>query len=79
MTSMSARELNRDVSEARRNDAHAPVVITDRGEPSFVLFPYRGIPTDHREPWKLGRTLSMDDDLDIEFEPVRLHLQDPEL
>ncbi|RYG76646.1 type II toxin-antitoxin system Phd/YefM family antitoxin [Yimella sp. RIT 621] len=37
MTTMSAREFNRDVSVAKRDAARGPVVITDRGEPAFVL------------------------------------------
>ena len=34
MTTMSARELNRDVSAAKRDAVRGPVVITDRGEPA---------------------------------------------
>lgn len=34
---MSASEFNRDVMQAKRHAAQGPVVITDRGEPSFVL------------------------------------------
>lgn len=34
MTTMSAREFNRDVSAAKRDAARGPVVITDRGEPA---------------------------------------------
>lgn len=37
MTTMSAREFNQDVSAAKREAAQGPVVITDRGEPAFVL------------------------------------------
>lgn len=36
MTTMSARELNREVSAAKRDAVRGPVVITDRGEPAFV-------------------------------------------
>lgn len=43
MTTMSAREFNRDVSAAERDAARGPVVITDRGEPAFVLLD-RGVP-----------------------------------
>lgn len=34
---MSAREFNRDVNAAKRKAAEGPVVITDHGEPAFVL------------------------------------------
>lgn len=79
MTTMTAREFNRDVSAAKREASRGPVVITDRGEPAYVLlsideyrrFSERGAP--------LVERLSMDDDLDIEFEPVGIELRLPEL
>lgn len=36
MTTISAREFNRDVSAAKRKANRAPVVITDRGEPATI-------------------------------------------
>jgi hypothetical protein len=32
VVTMTAREFNRDVSAAKREAAHGPVVITDRGQ-----------------------------------------------
>lgn len=79
MTMMSAREFNRDVSAAKREASESPVVITDRGEPAYVLLSI----DDYRRLGERGASLverlSMDDDLDIEFEPVRIDLQVPEL
>ena len=66
---MTSRELNRDVSAAKRAARQGPVVITDRGEPAFVLLSideYRRI-TQRRN---LVEILQMDDDVD--FEPARL-------
>lgn len=37
MTTLSAREFNRDVSAAKRAALDGPVVITDRGRASHVL------------------------------------------
>ena len=37
MAMMTAREFNRDVSAAKREANRGPVVITDRGEPAYVL------------------------------------------
>jgi len=37
MPTMSARDFNRDVSAAKRAAAEGPLVITDRGEPAYVL------------------------------------------
>lgn len=69
MTTMSAREFNRDVSAAKRAASEGPVVITDRGEPSFVLLSaaeYERL-TDKRS---IADWLQLDSD--IEFEPARL-------
>ena len=37
MQTVSAREFENDLSAAKRAAAREPVVITDRGEPAFVL------------------------------------------
>ncbi|MBP0616762.1 type II toxin-antitoxin system prevent-host-death family antitoxin [Jiella mangrovi] len=37
MATISSRELNQDIGAAKRAAAVAPVVITDRGRPAFVL------------------------------------------
>lgn len=37
MKSMSAQDFNRDVSAAKRAANAGPVVITDRGDPAYVL------------------------------------------
>ena len=37
LTTISSREFNQDVSGAKRAADHGPVVITDRGEPAYVL------------------------------------------
>ncbi|BAW93711.1 prevent-host-death family protein [Actinomyces sp. Chiba101] len=74
-TTITARALNQDVSAAKRAAAHGPVVITDRGRPSFVLMSiddYRAL----RPKRSLAEALRMDDgsedgeDIDIEFSPV---------
>ncbi|MEV0687204.1 type II toxin-antitoxin system Phd/YefM family antitoxin [Nocardia sp. NPDC050378] len=80
MSTMSARELNQDVSAAKRAALQGPVVITDRGEEAFVLLSiaeYRRLRADSQD---LVSRLSMDDD-DIDFEPTPLdvNLKVPEL
>ncbi len=37
VTTMSSREFNQDVSRAKRAADEGPVIITDRGEPAYVL------------------------------------------
>lgn len=68
MTSVSARELNQDVSYAIRKACEGPVVITDRGEPAFVLLSiddYRKI-SGSNEGW--ASRLQMEEDIDLEDE-----------
>ncbi len=72
MSAMTAREFNRDVSAAKRAALKGPVVITDRGNPAFVLVSideYRKLRGEDTGQRLLDR-LSMDEDID--FEPVRL-------
>ncbi|MDN6485934.1 type II toxin-antitoxin system Phd/YefM family antitoxin [Ancrocorticia populi] len=79
MTTMSAREFNRDVSAAKREANDGPVVITDRGEPAYVLLSiddYRRM--GDKAPSLVDR-LSMDDEPEIEFDPVCLELEVPDL
>lgn len=66
-TTISARAFNHDVSAAKRAADAGPVLITDRGEPAYVLLSiaeYRAM----RTPRSLLNTLQADDD--IELEPV---------
>jgi prevent-host-death family protein len=40
MTTMTSREFNHDTARAKREAAHGPVIITDRGRPAHVLMSY---------------------------------------
>jgi len=69
VTTMSARDFNRDVSAAKRAADQGPVVITDRGRAAYVLLSasdYEDL-TDQRSIVDWLQT-----DNDIEFEPGRL-------
>ena len=37
VTKISSRDFNQDVGKAKRAASKGPVIITDRGEPAFVL------------------------------------------
>ena len=41
ITTMSSREFNQDVSKAKRQSANGPVIVTDRGQPAYVLLTIR--------------------------------------
>lgn len=79
MTTMSAREFNQDVSAAKREAARGPVVITDRGEPAFVLLSIEEYRRLGESGSDLVDRLSMDDDIDVDLEPLELELKVPEL
>ena len=79
MSTISAGNFNRDVSAAKRAAEQAPVVITDRGRPAYVLMSiddYRRLTArDHEE---FLAALSMDDGEDIEFSRMDFRPRDPE-
>ena len=69
MTTISARDFNRDVSAAKRAADGGPVIITDRGRAAYVLLSARDYEalTDNRSIVDWLQT-----DSDVEFEPPRL-------
>jgi prevent-host-death family protein len=79
MATMSARQFNQDVSAAKREAEKGPVVITDRGEPAFVLLSIEEYRRLGEAGVDLVERLSMDDDIDIDFEPLGMELKVPEL
>lgn len=79
MAIMTAREFNRDVSAAKREARRGPVVITDRGEPAYVLLSIEEYRRYSGRGASLVDRLSMDDDLDIEFDPAGIELRIPQL
>ncbi|MGO1627841.1 type II toxin-antitoxin system prevent-host-death family antitoxin [Microbacterium sp.] len=79
MTMMTAREFNRDVSAAKREAGLGPVVITDRGEPAFVLLSIQEYRRLGEDGASLVERLSMDEDIDIDFGPAQIDLKVPEL
>jgi prevent-host-death family protein len=79
MITMSAREFNRDVSAAKRRANSGPVMITDRGEPAYVLLSIDEYRRMDQQGLSVVDRLSMDDDVDVEFEPISFDLRVPEL
>lgn len=79
MTILTAREFNRDVSAAKRAANRGPVVITDRGEPAYVLLSIDEYRRFGERGGSLVERLSMDDDLEIDFESASIGLKVPEL
>ncbi len=71
VTKLSSREFNQDVSRAKRAADRGPVIITDRGEPAYVLLrhdAYRRLAG--RGPG-IRELLGQPGAEDIEFDPPR--------
>jgi prevent-host-death family protein len=69
ITTLSSRELNHDVTRAKKAAADGPVFITDRGRPAHVLLTieeYQRITGQRRN---IADALAMPDAADVEFEP----------
>lgn len=79
MTTMSAREFNHDVSAAKRAASQEPVIITDRGIPSYVLLSIEEFRRLTGQERGIVDWLSMDDDIDFEAERLDLKLTAPQL
>lgn len=71
ITTLSSRELNQDVTRAKKAAKNGPVFITDRGKPAHVLLSieeYRRLTSKRRN---LVEALSMPGIADIEIEIPR--------
>lgn len=79
MRTISSRDLNRDVSAAKRAANDGPVVITDRGQPAYVLVTFEEFQRRKAGGSTIIERLSMPDDIEIEFEPSEIHFKVPEL
>lgn len=69
ITTISSRQFNQDVSNAKRATADGPVVITDRGKPAHVLLSIDEYNTLTKQEANLLDMLAMPEAADIEFEP----------
>lgn len=69
--SFTSRELNHDVSRAKKAAEAGPVVITDRGRPSHVLMTYGEFERLTGKRHNLVDALSMPGLSTIDFDPPR--------
>jgi prevent-host-death family protein len=71
-TKLSGREFNQDVSRAKRAADDGPVIITDRGEPAYVLLRHDAYRRLVGKGPTIREMLAQSGDDDIEFDPPRL-------
>lgn len=74
VTTLSSRELNHDVSSAKRAATSGPVIITDRGKPSHVLMTYDEFERLSGRHRNLLDALAMPGLSEIDFEPQRAEI-----
>lgn len=79
VTTLSSRELNYDVSSAKKAAQSGPVIITDRGRPSHVLMTYEEFERLSGKRRSLAASLSMPGLSDIEFAPTRIAIEPREV
>ena len=75
MEAVSATEFNRNPSQVKRMAEVAPVVITEHNRPKLVLLAYEQYERLVSVPVNLADWLEMDEDFEIEFEPVGLGIE----
>ncbi|MBV8048692.1 MAG: type II toxin-antitoxin system Phd/YefM family antitoxin [Paludibacterium sp.] len=71
ITTLSSRELNQDVTKAKRAAKDGPVFITDRGKPAHVLLSFEAYQRLTLQRRNIADALAMPGIEDIEFEPPR--------
>jgi hypothetical protein len=72
VTTISSREFNQDVSRARRAADQGPVIITDRGEPAYVLLRHDIYQRLAGDAPGIRELLDLPGVEEIEFDPPRL-------
>ncbi|MEY4194755.1 MAG: hypothetical protein RLZZ226_1123 [Pseudomonadota bacterium] len=75
ITTISSREFNQRVSEAKRAATHGPVFITDRGRPAHVLINFEDYQRLTKQIRNIADALAMPGLADIEFEPPRVFIE----
>ena len=74
LITLSSRELNHDVSSAKKAAQEGPVVITDRGKPSHVLMTYGEFQRLSGKRRSLVEALAMPGLASIDFDPPRAEI-----
>lgn len=78
ITTISSRAFNQDLGHAKRAANDGPVIITDRGEPAYVLMTHDAWQRLRGERRSIRQLLALPGVEDIDFEPGRLsHITTP--
>lgn len=74
ITTLSSRELNQDVTRAKKASQSGPVFITDRGKPAHVLLSFEDYQRLTKQRRNIADALAMPGVAEIEFDPPRVAL-----
>ncbi|MCG1054945.1 type II toxin-antitoxin system Phd/YefM family antitoxin [Mycetohabitans sp. B5] len=74
ITTVSSRELNQDVTRAKKATKDGPVFITDRGRPAHVLLSFEEYQRLTQRRCNIADALAMPGVEDIEFDPPRVNI-----
>lgn len=74
ITTLSSRELNQDVTKAKKATKKGPVVITTRGKPTHVLMSFAEFQRLTLQRRNIADALAMPGVEDIEFAPPRVDI-----
>ncbi|MBG0873564.1 MULTISPECIES: type II toxin-antitoxin system Phd/YefM family antitoxin [Burkholderia] len=75
ITTLSSRELNQDVTKAKKATKDGPVFITDRGRPAHVLLSFEEYQRLTRQQRNIADALAMPGVGDVEFDPPRANVK----
>lgn len=75
ITTLSSRELNQDVTRAKKATKRGPVFITDRGKPAHVLLSIEEYQQLTKQRRSIADSLAMPGIENIEFEPQRVTIE----
>lgn len=77
ITTFSSREMNQDVTRAKKAAKRGPVFITNRGKPAHVLLSIEEYQRLTQQRRNIADSLAMPGVADIEFEPQRMAIETP--
>jgi PHD/YefM family antitoxin component YafN of YafNO toxin-antitoxin module len=75
ITTLTSRELNQDVTRAKKAAQRGPVFITDRGKAAHVLLSMNEYQRITEQRRNIADSLAMPSVAEIEFEPPRLTIE----
>lgn len=74
ITTLTSRELNQDVTKAKKATQLGPVFITDRGKPAHVLLSFEQYQQLTGQLRNIADALAMPGSQDMTFDPPRIQI-----